>query len=86
MGKRWLKSKGWAVLTLAVVLTMTACSGNSGSGGGNQGAEPSSATETAAAGEAGGAATTLSIMWWGSDARHEATKKRWTSIPSNFQT
>ncbi|WP_338552132.1 extracellular solute-binding protein [Paenibacillus sp. KS-LC4] len=75
MGKRWLKSKGWALLTLALVLTTTACSGNSGSGGGNQGVEPSSPAETAAGGEAGGAATTLGIMWWGSDARHEATKK-----------
>lgn len=50
--------------TLALMLVLSACSGGDkpASGGNNDGKG------------AEGGATTLSIMWWGTDARHEATR------------
>lgn len=69
-------------MSLALLLVVTACSGGGGNNG-NSGNSGSSETGNKGTGnksdnepvkETGGA-TTLSIMWWGPDARHEATKK-----------
>lgn len=64
-----VRSRGLYWLVLAVLLILSACS----SGGGNSGDE-SGGTSTGG-GEDGGKSRTLSIMWWGTDARHEATKQ-----------
>ncbi|MBB6672534.1 ABC transporter substrate-binding protein [Cohnella nanjingensis] len=67
MGKR--KSQGAVLTLLASVLLLAACGGNSESGGDGQ-----SGTDTGKGTDSGGAKT-LGMMWWGPDARHEATKK-----------
>ncbi|RAP77199.1 ABC transporter substrate-binding protein [Paenibacillus montanisoli] len=61
------------LLSLALTLGMTACSsggGNSNTSGNNAAGNEAGANNEPAKTEA----TTLSIMWWGPDARHEATK------------
>lgn len=61
-------------MMLAVMLVLSACSGRGGNGdenGSNNGGKGSEGT----GGNSGGGAVTLSIMWWGTDARHEATKQ-----------
>ncbi|WP_155972004.1 extracellular solute-binding protein [Paenibacillus sp. Soil522] len=70
-------SKSFGLLMLALLLMLTACSGG---GGGNNGKQTNEeANNTAKPDNNGGkeavGGTTLSIMWWGPDARHEATKK-----------
>jgi multiple sugar transport system substrate-binding protein len=66
-----------AVLMTAVMLFVAAC----GKDGGNSGSEGSKASAPASSGAASakpsdsGKPTELSIMWWGPDARHEATLK-----------
>ncbi|TFE23469.1 sugar ABC transporter substrate-binding protein [Cohnella luojiensis] len=68
------RSKGLLAMMIALLLVLSACSG----GKNNTAAENTSNTgktdEDKASSDAG-AAKTLSIMWWGPDARHEATKK-----------
>lgn len=73
MNKSWPKSFGFLMLVL--MLALTACSGGGGNNAGNNvnsGATnaPDNQTDKDTGGE-----KTLSIMWWGPDARHEATKK-----------
>ncbi|MDF2958904.1 MAG: ABC-type sugar transport system, periplasmic component, partial [Paenibacillus sp.] len=53
--------KVWTVLAVTV-LAMTACSGSGDK------AQPAS-------NQVGGGSANLSIMWWGPDARHQATLK-----------
>ncbi|WP_256256239.1 hypothetical protein [Paenibacillus sp. BC26] len=72
MGKR---SASLLLLSLALTLTVAACS--SGGGNGNSNGNNAAGTETGANNEStkdNNEATQLSIMWWGPDARHEATK------------
>lgn len=66
MNRSWSRSLG--LLMLAFILVLSACS--SGSNGGNK----EKNTDNKGNNGSGGAKT-LSIMWWGPDARHEATKK-----------
>ncbi|MGO4544703.1 ABC transporter substrate-binding protein [Paenibacillus sp. 2TAB23] len=64
------------MLMLVLLLVLTACSsgGSNTNKPANEGEE--STDKPSNEGDKGaGAATTLSIMWWGPDARHEATKK-----------
>jgi multiple sugar transport system substrate-binding protein len=64
-----MKSFGAAVLTTTLLLT--ACSSGGGTGG-----NATDAPKTTDSGKnEGNKSTTLSIMWWGTDARHEATKQ-----------
>ncbi|WP_138751235.1 ABC transporter substrate-binding protein [Paenibacillus sinopodophylli] len=67
MIKGW--SKGASLVMLALILVMTACS--NGGGGNNKPASVGTDNQ----GSDSSTATTLSIMWWGPDARHEATKQ-----------
>ncbi|MBP3963959.1 ABC transporter substrate-binding protein [Paenibacillus lignilyticus] len=72
MGKR---SASLLLLSLALTLTVAACS--SGGGNGNSNGDNAAGTETGTNNEStkdNNEATQLSIMWWGPDARHEATK------------
>ncbi|MHA7964676.1 ABC transporter substrate-binding protein [Paenibacillus sp. CAU 1782] len=64
------KTYSSAALLLASTVALSACSGGGSSA---PSASPGGASSTPG-GSAGGE-TTLSIMWWGSDARHEATQK-----------
>ncbi|MGO4344181.1 ABC transporter substrate-binding protein [Paenibacillus sp. MCAF9] len=75
MNKKGSRSLG--LLMLALLLALTACSGGGSSNGGKQNNEgtKSTAKPDDAGGKDAGVKTTLSIMWWGPDARHEATKK-----------
>ncbi|WP_188990338.1 ABC transporter substrate-binding protein [Paenibacillus nasutitermitis] len=70
--------------SMALLIILAACSG--GGGGGNDGTSGSSGDSKTTGNKEGnaagsepskeaGAAKTLSMMWWGTDARHEATKK-----------
>lgn len=43
-------------------------------------------TACSGGGKGSGSGKTLSIMWWGPDERHEATKKRWTCTRSSILT
>ncbi|AIQ48835.1 ABC transporter substrate-binding protein [Paenibacillus sp. FSL R7-0273] len=78
MRKKGRKSFLAIALTMAVAMT-TAC-GNSNNSAPNNKAEVTNAPETAAAATTAPAAgtgekVTLSIVWWGSQARHDATLK-----------
>lgn len=73
-----LKRTGWLVLLLSALLVAAACTG------GNNGQEPAANTQqtpgkseqpAASNGDGGAGGLNLSIMWWGPDARHEATLK-----------
>src|SRR5690606_11365322 len=72
-GTKSMNKKGFRALglmMLAFVLVLTACAGN------NKNAEPSKAAESSMpSGETtpSNDPVELSIMWWGTDARHEAT-------------
>ncbi|MBD2869908.1 sugar ABC transporter substrate-binding protein [Paenibacillus sp. IB182493] len=65
-------TKSLGLTMLAAMLVLSACSGGGGNGGNgeNAGTGNGSGESDAPAGD-----TTLSIMWWGTDARHEATQK-----------
>lgn len=74
MSKGWSKSFGMLMLVLLLVLTACSSGGSNTNKPANEGEE--STDKPSNEGDKGaGAATTLSIMWWGPDARHEATKK-----------
>lgn len=79
MKRKW--TTGLASLLLAVLLVLSACSSNNNSGNsqenaGNNTAAESNANDTAADDtKSADAPVSLSIMWWGPDARHEATLK-----------
>ena len=69
------KRVGQAV-AVALVSVMLALSGCSGGGGGQEpAAAPASTAGTKAESQPSGGASNLSIFWWGSDSRHEATQK-----------
>jgi multiple sugar transport system substrate-binding protein len=70
MKRKW--SKGFTFLLLAFALVVTACSG--GNGGNNEN-NSGSKTNNAGSSDSGSSSkpTEMSIMWWGPDARHEAT-------------
>ncbi|WP_028610761.1 ABC transporter substrate-binding protein [Paenibacillus harenae] len=72
-----MANKGWTkrlgMLMMAVMLVLSACSG--GGNGGNKAGEETDAGADNKGNEAPAGKTTLSIMWWGTDARHEATQK-----------
>ncbi len=73
MRKKW--STGLGTAALAATVLLTACSGGGGNGNGNSG-NATDAPASTNGGQTGGSKTsTLSIMWWGADARHEATQK-----------
>ncbi|MCM3702039.1 ABC transporter substrate-binding protein [Paenibacillus macerans] len=59
--------KSWVLLLLVLMLTVTACSGGAGNKPKEEGAETNGAGTTDK--------VTLRIMWWGSQARHDATLK-----------
>ncbi|MFC0329918.1 ABC transporter substrate-binding protein [Paenibacillus sepulcri] len=63
-----------AFISLALLLLVTACSGGNGGGNGAAESENGNASGSETVKETGGAKT-LSIMWWGTDERHEATQK-----------
>lgn len=62
-------SKGLALMLLALSLVVTACGG----GGKDNGNSGNSGSSSGGGGSSSGGKTELSIMWWGPDARHEAT-------------
>ncbi|OMF38366.1 ABC transporter substrate-binding protein [Paenibacillus sp. FSL H8-0548] len=74
MVKGWSKAAG--MLLLSMMLVLTACSGGSDNGGKQTNSGEKSTDKPASNNDKKtGGDTTLSIMWWGTDARHEATKK-----------
>lgn len=74
MSKGWSKSIGLMMLVLLLVLTACSSGGSNANKPANEG-EKSTDKPSNEGDKGAGAATTLSIMWWGPDARHEATKK-----------
>ncbi|GBF76518.1 hypothetical protein PA598K_04994 [Paenibacillus sp. 598K] len=72
MQKRFAKSL--SLLALALLLLLTACSGGSNNNPPNNGGGTTPTTPDNNGGAKGGA-TELGMMWWGTDARHEATNK-----------
>ncbi len=66
--------KGLLVMTIAMLLVLSACSGGKNNTA-TENAGNTGKTDEGKASSDGGEAKTLSIMWWGADARHEATKK-----------
>ena len=75
------KSEKWitCVLSMAAALSLAACGSAAGTSTEQTGlapAESGAAAESSEASEgSSGNGTNLSIMWWGSDARHEATQE-----------
>jgi len=68
MKRKW--TKGLTFLMLAFTLVVTACGGNGGNNENNGGTNSGGSN---AGSNAGSKPTELGIMWWGPDARHEAT-------------
>jgi len=71
--RRRLWSNGPALLLLALALVVTACGGGKSNDSGNTGATGGNGGGGGGGGSNTGGTTELSIMWWGPDARHEAT-------------
>lgn len=69
---RWMSA---SALLLALLLALTACGGGGGNAGGNSGGDSGGNGGGNGGNEGAGGEKTLSIMWWGTDARHEATLK-----------
>ncbi len=71
-------SKGLGIVMLALLLLITACGSNNGNNNAASGGKESGGKESAPASNSQDNSTDpvkLSIMWWGPDARHEATLK-----------
>ncbi|MBW5444449.1 extracellular solute-binding protein [Cohnella sp. CFH 77786] len=71
--------KGLMLLMIALMLTLSACGGGGKSGGDNSSSNSPAGSGSSASpsgnAEKTGEAKKLGIMWWGPDARHEATLK-----------
>lgn len=68
--------KSFLAIALIMLMTVTAaCGGNGNSASGNSTGGGATASQPDAGGESGSGKVTLSIAWWGSQARHDATLK-----------